>query len=334
MMSYPYWNVTKKNPTELFPDAKISRSMEQLLEMDEVELVIITTPNSSHFSYAKQALQAGKHVVVDKPFTIESSEAKELIDIAKEMGKVVSVYQNRRYDSDFLTIQEILAENTLGNILEFEAHYDRFVPQIKQNAWREESLPGCGMLFDLGSHLIDQAFCLFGLPHTITADLRSQRPHAKTDDYFDIRLDYGHMRVLLKCSMLVLEFGPRYTIHGDKGSYIKFGIDPQEKHLRSNELPNQDSNWGAEDEKDYGQITTESLGKIHRHIKKSKNGNYGLYYENLYLAIREGLELREKPEHGYNTIRAIELAKISNIRKATVACDYFMTVDYPKSSRF
>ena len=149
---------------QLFPAAKIVRSMEELLLIEDVELLIITTPNDTHLPYTKAALQAGKHVVLEKPFTINTADALELIDLSKQTGKTLSVFQNRRYVSDFLTIKEVLSKNLLGDIHEFEAHYHRYRPEAKPNAWREENIPGSGILYDLGSHLIDQALYLFGMP--------------------------------------------------------------------------------------------------------------------------------------------------------------------------
>jgi len=227
----------KEESKELFPDAKIVRSLDELLALDEVELIIITTPNETHFPYATKILQAGKHVVVEKPFTIKSEEALQLMETAKKAGKILSVYQNRRYDSEVVTIKEILNKKLLGNVYEFEAHYDRYRLEAKPNAWREESKPGSGIFYDLGAHLIDQSLYFFGLPQSVTAEIRMIRPHAKVDDYFDVRFDYGFMRVLLKGSMLVREKGPHYMIHGDKGSFIKYGEDTQEALLKAGQLP-------------------------------------------------------------------------------------------------
>ena len=156
-----------------------------MLADQTLELVVITTPNDSHFDYAYRALEAGKHVVLEKPFTITSGRCKELIAHGKrKSGKVLSVFQNRRYVSDFLTIRQLLNENMLGEIVEFEAHYDRYRPEQRPNAWREENAPGSGILYDLGAHLIDQAFCLFGLPKSVTADMRIQSPHAQNHRLF------------------------------------------------------------------------------------------------------------------------------------------------------
>ena len=186
---------------EKYPQVQIVRTMEEMLADEDLELIVITTPNDSHFEYARMALEAARHVVVDKPFTITSAEAKKLIVLATKKNRVLSVYQNRRYVSDFLTIRKLLNENKLGEIVEFEAHYDRFRPELRPNAWREENEPGSGILYDLGAHLIDQAFCLFGLPEFVTADIRIQRDHARTTDYFELWLDYGFTKIILKSTV-------------------------------------------------------------------------------------------------------------------------------------
>jgi predicted dehydrogenase len=319
----------KNESQQLFPDARIMRSIEDLLSVEEIELIIITTPNDSHLPYAMQSLGAGKHVVLEKPFTITSNDALQLIEAAKESGKILSVFQNRRYVADFLTIKEILNKKLLGDVHEFEGHYDRYRPDAKPNAWREKAKPGSGILYDLGSHLIDQAFVLFGLPKNITADIRHQRPHAIVDDYFDLRLDYGFTKLILKAGMLVREPGPRYQIHGTKGSYIKYGEDPQEVLLRAGILPTA-ADWGLEKEEIYGLLHTEIEGEIVKEKYASQRGNYGYYYKNLYNAIMQNAPLREKPEHGYNTIKLIELAIESNRQKATLSCEGFIDIDYPK----
>ena len=226
-----------------------------------------------------QILQAGKHAVIEKPFTIQSADALQLIEAAKKSKKVLSVYQNRRYDSEVATIKELLNKKLLGNIYEFEGHYDRYRIEAKPNAWREAVIPGSGIFYDLGAHLIDQALYFFGLPQTVTAEIRMIRPHAKVDDYFDVRFDYGFMRVLLKGSMLVREKGPHYMIHGDKGSFIKYGEDPQEALLKAGELPT-GKNWGKEPEETYGLLHTEIEGKVIREKYPSLKGNYGSYHEN------------------------------------------------------
>ncbi len=312
----------------LFPDAEIVRSLDDMLKTD-IDLVIITTPNDTHLPYTKQALLAGKNVVLEKPFTINTADATELIDIARTQNKILSVFHNRRYVTDFLTIKEILGQNLLGDVHDFEAHYDRYRPEAKPNAWREEPLPASGIWYDLGAHIIDQALYFFGLPKTINADIRMQRSHARATDYFDVRLNYGFLTVTLKSGMLVREPGPRYLIHGLKGSFIKYGEDPQEAYLRAGYLPTQVPGWGEENPEFYGLLHTEINGEVVKKHYPSLKGDYGYYYQNLYQTIVNGAELREKPEHGFNTIRIVELGLKSSEKKCTIECDGLIDVKYP-----
>lgn len=319
----------RNESASLFPEALIVRSLEELLGIAELELVVITTPNETHFPYARAALLAGKQVVVDKPFTINTADALELIDVAQQTGNMLSVFQNRRYVTDFLTIIDILKKNMLGDIHSYEAHYHRYRPEAKPNAWREEPLPGSGILYDLGAHIIDQALYLFGLPKSITADIRLQRPHARAVDFFEIQLDYGFNKVTLKSGMLVREPGPRYMIHGTKGSFLKSGEDPQEVFLRAGKLPTEVSGWGCEDKSLYGLLHTEYEGRIIKEQYPTVKGDYGYYYQNIYKTIRENMPLRERPEHGYNTIKLIELAMQSSTIKATIPCEDLIDCPYP-----
>ena len=312
---------------EKYPGVKIVRDLDEMLADEQLELIVITTPNDSHFDYAYRSLEAGKNVVLEKPFTITSEDAAKLIAQAKKTNRVLSVYQNRRYVSDFLTIRQILNENKLGEIVEFEAHYDRYRPEQRPNAWREENTPGSGILYDLGAHLIDQAFCLFGLPGFVTADIRIQRPHARATDYFELWLDYGFTKIILKAGMLVREPGPRYMIHGMNGSFIKSGEDPQEALLRKGVLPTA-GDWGMESEDIFGLLHTEYKGKIIKEKYPSLPGNYGGYYKDLYNTIRKGEPLKVKPEHGYNVIRLIELATESSEKKSSVKCKGLINISY------
>ena len=317
----------KQESKEKFPEVQVVKSIDELLQNASIDLVVITTPNETHFPYAKAALEAGKNVVLEKPVTNTSAEAKQLLEIANRSGKVLSVYQNRRYVSDFLTIKDILDKKLLGDIHTFEGHYDRFRAEPRPQAWREHALPGSGILFDLGPHLLDQVLYLFGLPNTIAADIRMQRPHAKVDDYFDLRLDYGFTKVMLQAGMLVREPGPRYLIHGIKGSFVKSGEDPQEALLRAGALPVGDD-WGKESEDIYGMLHTEIDGKVIRERYPSLKGDYAAYYQNLYETIVQNKPVRERIEHGYNTIRLIELAFESHQQQCTIACTGLLAADY------
>ena len=299
----------------LFPNVQIVRSLEELLQTN-VDLIVIATPNETHYPYAKECLLAGKPVVVDKPFTITSEEALELDALAKQNGTLLTVYHNRRYVADYMTIQRIIKQQLLGDVHTFEGNYFRYRPEKKPNAWREKPEPGSGILYDLGPHLIDQCLYLFGLPKYITADVRMQRSHAQTDDAFTIVLDYGFLQATLRAGMLVREHGPRYIIHGTNGSFIKYGDDPQEAKLKAGEMPNDTS--GVESEEFYGLLHTEINGQIVKEYVPSQRGNFGLFYEYLYQSITEGAPLKTTALQAYNVIKLIELAFESNKKKCTL----------------
>ncbi|OQP38710.1 oxidoreductase [Niastella yeongjuensis] len=328
--NYQLVSVLERNKQEskaLYPFVRVVKTIEEVVQNEEIDLIVITTPNETHFPYAKAALEAGKHVVLEKPVTNTSKEALALLEIANSNSVVLSVYQNRRYVSDFYTIKEILDKQLLGEVHTFEGHYDRYRAEARPQAWREHVLPGSGILFDLGPHLLDQVLYLFGIPHTITADIRQQRPHAKVDDYFDLRLDYGFLKVILQAGMLVREPGPRYLIHGTKGSFVKSGEDPQEALLRAGELP-VGENWGKESEDIYGVLHTELNGQIIRQHYPSHKGDYAAYYKNLYDSLANDKPVKERIEHGYNTIRLIELAFESHKKQCTIPCTDLLKVEY------
>lgn len=301
-----------------YPNVQVVKTLEEVLGNSKIELVVIASPNTTHFAYAKAAMLAGKHVVVEKPFTNTADEAKKLINLSESTNKICAVFHNRRYVADFLTMKSILDKGLIGEPREFFAHYDRFRPEPRTyGLWREDILPGSGVFYDLGPHLIDQALVLFGNPLTITADIRKQKEYSKVDDYFDIRLDYGTLIVTLHSSMLVREMGPRYMMHGTKGSFIKNGEDPQEELLKAGVLPT-GADWGKEEKENYGLLHTEKNGEIIREIYPSLQGSFGKFYQNLYNTLREGAPLQETPMHGYNVIRMIELAFESSKLKRTI----------------
>jgi scyllo-inositol 2-dehydrogenase (NADP+) len=299
----------------LFPNVQVVRSFDELLQTN-VDLIVIATPNETHYPYAKQCLLAKKAVVVDKPFTITSEEALELDALAKETGTLLTVFQNRRYVADFMTIQQVLQQRLLGEVHTFEGNYFRYRPEARPNAWREKPEPGSGILYDLGPHVIDQCLVLFGLPKFITADVRMQRPHSQTDDAFTVVLDYGFLQATVRAGMLVREHGPRYIIHGTKGSFIKFGDDPQEAKLKAGEMPGE--TLGVESEEFYGLLHTEINGEIVKEYVPSKRGDFGLFYEYLYQSITQGAPLKTTALQAYNVIKLIELAFESSKKKCTL----------------
>lgn len=301
-----------------YPGITVVRHMDELLNDKSIQLLVITSPNESHFAYARQALLANRMVVLDKPMTVTASEAGELIQLARERSLLLSVYQSRRFASDALTLKKLLGEKKLGEVHEFEAHYNRYRP-LARDSWKEKPVPGSGLLFDLGPHLIDQALDLFGQPQTICADIRRQRPHAQTDDYFDIRMMIGNTRVILKAGMLVREPGPRYQVHGTLGSFIKYGDDPQDAALRAGGRPGSPG-WGVEPETSWGLLHTEWEGREWKGPYPSEAGDFGAYYRLLYNAIVSGAPLPVRAEDGYNVVRLIELARESSLRQCTLPC--------------
>lgn len=304
-----------------YPSVKVVRDATTLLQDEEIGLVVITTPNISHFDLARQSLLANKHVVVEKPFTPTSNQAQQLIGLARQQNKIISVHHNRRWDGDFLTVKQLLDSQLLGRLVEYESHYDRFRNYLKPNAWKEEAGEGSGILFDLGSHLIDQAQILFGLPQMITADIRIQRDFATTDDNFELILHYDRLKVTLKGGMLVREPCSRFILHGTKGSFTKYDYDPQESALKQGHTP-LEPNWGEEPPERWGRLITQ-VGKlnVHGHIE-TLAGCYQAYYQNVVDAIGDRAELAVKPEEARNTIRLIELAMQSNQEKRTIPCSW------------
>ncbi|MBJ6117856.1 oxidoreductase [Pontibacter sp. BT310] len=306
-----------------YPETEIVATEQDIFEDETIDLVVIATANPTHYSLAKAALQANKHVIVDKPFTITSSEADELIALAKEKQKVLTVYQNRRWDSDFKTIKKVLEANLLGKLVDYEAHFDRFRNEIKPDTWKEENLPGAGILYDLGAHLIDQALVLFGEPQQVYANIKTQRSGSQIPDYFEVVLFYHKLKVILKAGMLVREAGPHFILHGTKGSFIKYGMDVQEANLKGGSFPTASSaNWGQEPEELWGTVNRELNGLHFKGKIESKTGDYSGLYQNVYHAIVGQEELAVKPEQARNTIRIIELAMQSSQEKRTITYSY------------
>lgn len=301
-----------------YPQAKIVSTSEEIFNDKDIDLVVITTPNTSHHSLAIQALQSGKHVVVDKPFTINTKEADELIALAANRNQILSVYHSRRFDSDFFTLQKIIKNGLLGDIVEFESRYDRFRNHLKPGAWREEDAPGTGILYDLGSHLIDQAQALFGLPMSVSSDLRIQRKGGKAIDNFEVILHYPGIKASIKAGMLVREPLPRLILLGINGSYVKYGMDVQEEALKAGFTPLTKENWGIEPDDAWGTINTEMNGQHIVGKIESEKGNYGVFYLNVYNTISGKEDLIVTPLQARNNVRIIQLAMQSAKEKRTI----------------
>jgi predicted dehydrogenase len=301
-----------------YSHAEIVKTSAEIFDDENIDLVVITTPNTSHYSLATQALQARKHVVVDKPFTINTNDADELIALAAKQKLILSVYQSRRFDSDFYTIQKIIKNDLLGGLVEMESRYDRFRNFLKPNAWREEDIPGSGILYDLGSHLIDQVQVLFGMPDAVSGFLNIQRRGGKTDDNFEVILHYPGIKVSLKAGMLIREPLPRFILFGNNGSYVKYGLDVQEEALKAGFTPQTKTNWGIEPADIWGTVNTDINGQHFIGTIESEKGNYTAFYENIYNTIIGKESLIVTALQARNNIRIIELAIQSHREKRTV----------------
>lgn len=286
-----------------WPTVPVVSEPKQLFNDPNIDLIVVPTPNDTHFPLAKAALEAGKHVVVDKPFTVTLSQARELDALAKSCNLVLSVFHNRRWDSDFLTLKALVAEGTLGEVSYFESHFDRFRPQVR-NRWREQAGPGSGIWYDLAPHLLDQAINLFGLPVSLSVDLAQLRPGAQATDYFHAVLSYPQRRVVLHGTMLAAAESARYIVHGTRGSYMKFGLDPQEDRLKAGErLPQSD--WGY-DMRD-GTLTLAQGEEMVEKTLLTVPGNYPAYYA----AIRDALTGNgENPVPASQAITIMELIEL------------------------
>ena len=316
---YAVFERTKNLAKEKYPGIKTFRSLEEMLADDAIELVIVNTPNYTHFEYAKLALLAGKHVVIEKPFTNTVAEAEELIALAKKQNKKLSVYQNRRWDSDFKTVQKVVEKKLLGEIVEAEIHFDRYNENLSPKLHKETPGPGAGIVPDLGPHLIDQALQLFGMPEAVFADATNMRPISQVEDYVELILFYKNLRVRLKGSYLVREALPAYIFHGTKGSFIKPRADVQEADLQKGKNPAA-PDWGIEPDEGKGLLHTDKDGKnIIREYISSEKGNYMHYYNGLYHAFRNDKPLPVTAEDGLNVIRIIGAAFKSVAEKRIVA---------------
>lgn len=298
-----------------YPHAQIVSGSQDIFQNQDIDLVVIATPNKLHFTLAKEAMLAGKHVVVEKPFTVTSEEADELIALSEKKKLLLTVNQNRRWDSDFMTVKRVLKSQKLGRLVEYEAHYDRFRNTLRPSTWKEEGTLGTGVLFDLGSHLIDQAQVLFGLPREITAFLGKQRDNTLIIDHFQLILHYTALKVTLKSGFLVNAHLPKYILLGTEGSFVKYGMDVQESALNQGTVPSEDESWRKEPKEIWGTLNTLPGGdsKI-----ESVPGNYRAFYENLLLALTVSEPMAVLPEQARNTIRIIELAMQSSEEKRTL----------------
>lgn len=323
LKSVPGFKVTsvlqrsKDDALDDFENINIARNLKDLLKDDSIDLVIVTTPNHLHFEQAFDCLSADKHVVVEKPFTITTEQSEKLIRLAREKERVLTVFQSRRWDGDYLTLKKIIGGGRLGTLLEFESNYNRFRRLKKEEVWKETEIDGSGILYDLSPHLIDQTLQLFGLPEHIYADIKHQR-NGKADDWFRIDLFYSKLKVTLKAGMLVSDPTPRFILRGDQGAYIKYGMDVQEEQLASGMLPDQ-KGWGVEPDSNHGILYTNVDGYVQEETVETLSGNYADFYNGLRDAIVNKEDPPVDPESAKNVIKIIERAIQSSQQKRALS---------------
>lgn len=295
-----------------WPDVRLYTNAQELLARDEAELVIIATPNDTHFALAEQALLRGKHVIVDKPFVINSSQGERLLELAAQKNLMLSAFHNRRWDGDFLTLRHLIDSKAVGDVRCLATHFDRFRPQPRVR-WREQAGAGSGIWFDLGPHLLDQALCLFGAPDAVSGRLRALRQGAETTDYFHVQLHYADKEVLLHCSPFCATPNLRYQLEGSTGTYVKYGLDPQEDRLRQGVSP-AGEHWAAELPEQYGSLYRADS----RETVSTLTGGYQHYFAGIARAIREQIEPPVTAADGLAVIRLIELVEQSHRQGKTI----------------
>ncbi len=316
---------------QAYPHATILRSVDDAIANPDIDLIVVATPNDTHFDLASRALAAGKHVVIDKPFAATSAQARELINAAQRARRVVAPFHNRRFDGDFLTVRKLLADSTLGRVVTVTSHFDRFRPVQRPNTWKESGGPANGMLFDLGPHLVDQAIALFGTPTAITATVRSDRDQSNIDDAFGIVLDFGgtsdipYLRYECRATMIAADPAPRFTVHGTHGSYRKEGVDPQEPALISGAsvpLLGDPTPWLPEPASAWGTLTFAADPADPAHLTRkphpTETGDYRRFYANVRDAILGNAPLAIPAEDAFRTLRLLELARLSSERRMTL----------------
>jgi scyllo-inositol 2-dehydrogenase (NADP+) len=313
---------TGDSAAQTFSDARVVRTLDDLLAIASLDLIVIATPNQSHFPLAKRCLEAGRHVVVDKPFTLDVAEARKLITLARSQNRVLTVYHDRRFDADFQGLRKIIDSGELSRITRFESTYDRYRPSPKTGAWREQAGPGSGIFFDLSPHLIDQSFALLGTPDAVTADVRTERHGFTTDDAFDVLFHYPHgVRALLRATMLSALTRPRLVVLAQNGSYLKRDFDPLELTLRSGQVPPGDS-WALEREEDWGELTLVKDG--HTTTRRVPSiGDWRDFYANLRDAILGTAPVLVTPQQILNVMVAMELALQSSAERRTIPWRHF-----------
>jgi predicted dehydrogenase len=295
-----------------WPEMTVHASLAAALADPAIELVVIATPDALHADQAHAALAAGKHVVVDKPFTVTLDQARAVADHARQVGRLVSVFQNRRWDSDFQTLNALIQRGHLGEIVQYESHFDRFRPLVRDR-WREK--PGAGVLLDLGPHLVDQALVLFGMPQAIYADIAIQKDGGQAGDYFHLLLRYPRLRVLLHASQMTQASNLRLAVHGTGGSFIKSGLDAQEEHLKAGMVPGA---AGYGDDPRPGVLIQLEDGEPVSTAVQPLPADYRDYYAALREAIRNGAPCPVTAEEAVAVMTVLDAAERSHATRSEI----------------
>lgn len=298
---------------EVWPDARVLATFDEVLADPVVDLIVLATPNDLHAIQAEAALIAGKAVVVDKPFTLTVAEARRLAALADERGLLLSVFHNRRWDADFLTLQALIAEDRLGPVARYESRFNRYRPEVRDR-WREGDGPGAGIWYDLGPHLIDQALVLFGRPLGVSCDLAILRSRGRATDYAHAVLRYADKRVILHADMVTPAADARFAVHGARVSWLKEGLDVQEDQLKSDLTPGAAS-WGVDPRS--GVVVDGATGA--REVVAGSPGDYPAYYAAVARAIRDGAPNPVPPHEAVAVMEVLEAGLLSAERRAEVA---------------
>ena len=306
---------------ERYPGITVYRSLEAMLADKSLGLFVVATPNATHYEIAKQILSAGKNVVVDKPMTLTSAEAAELIGLARKHKALLAPFHNRRWDSDFLTIQRLLHEGVLGRLVALESRFDRWRPaRLTERLWKENVDSG-GMLQDLGPHLVDQPLALFGKPEAVSAEVLRERDGAGPNDSFTIRLRYPGLIVTVASNLLSLKAGPRFRLRGTRGGYVKKGVDPQEAAL-SKITRIEDPAWGREPSAAWGLLYVDIDGGSVSRPVPAVTGDYRLYYAGIRDALLGKAPAPVAGIDGWRVARLLEWVAESSEKRREIACDW------------
>lgn len=300
---------------QMIPEVPITTDANEVINDPSIDVIVVALPNTLHYKFAKQALEAGKHVIVEKPLCITSAEIRELMELAHSKGLLLTQFHNRRWDAGFLTVKKLITNQTCGETRLLEMNYDRWAPEVT-TGWRDSTELGSGTVYDLGVHLFDQTLSLFGRPLTLSAELGSQRPGSQATDYFNITLGYAEHNVVLRSSMLASLPAPRYRLIGTAGNYVKHGVDMQAGQLNDGMLPNNPT---------YGLDTSEEYGILHDGIHSqplpTERGAYDTFYRQLAAHLIDNGEPPAPLHDAHDIVALVEATYRSAAEKRTLTGD-------------